>query len=385
MPMTLDFIILIFSFVSIILSIYVLVELSRFSNGFSLNHKQLSLFQEGLENRFRSLDSGNRQDFQSLKFTLESRLTAMQEDNNLKLEQMRLTVDERLQGTLDKRLGESFKRVDERLEQVYKGLGEMQNLAVGVGDLKRLLNNVKTRGVWGEIQLGSLLEQILAPEQFEKNVKVRPKSAEIVDFAIKFPGQGDSPEPLWLPLDAKFPQEDYLRLIEAGEQGDLISSDKALKQLETRIKIEARSIRDKYIHPPHTTDFAILFLPIEGLYAEVARKPELLEILQRDCRVIVAGPSVLAALLNSLQMGFRTLAIQKHSSEVWKLLASIKKEFFNFVTLLEKTEKKLDEASQSIKDVSDKSLRIGTKLKRVDLPQSESVDLEPQGVEVHQF
>jgi DNA recombination protein RmuC len=378
--MTIDFIILIFSFVSIILSIYVLVELSRFSKGFSFNHHQLSLFQEGLENRFRSLDSGSRQDFQALKFTLESRLMAMQEDNNLKLEQMRLTVDERLQGTLDKRLGESFKRVDERLEQVYKGLGEMQNLAVGVGDLKRLLNNVKTRGIWGEIQLGSLLEQILAAEQFEKNVKVRPKSTEIVDFAIKLPGQGDSPEPLWLPLDAKFPQEDYLRLIEAGEQGDLIASDKALKQLETRIKVEARSIRDKYIHPPHTTDFAILFLPIEGLYAEVARKPELLEILQRDYRVIVAGPSVLAALLNSLQMGFRTLAIQKHSSEVWKLLASIKKEFFNFVVLLEKTEKKLDEASQSIKDVSDKSLRIGTKLKRVDLPQSESVDLEPQEV-----
>ena len=378
--MTIDFIILIFSFASIILSIYVLVELTRFSNGFSFNHKQLSLFQEGLENRFRSLDSGSRQDFQSLKFTLESRLMAMQEDNNLKLEQMRLTVDERLQGTLDKRLGESFKRVDERLEQVYKGLGEMQNLAVGVGDLKRLLNNVKTRGVWGEMQLGSLLEQILAPEQFEKNVRIRPKSTEIVDFAIKFPGQGDSPEPLWLPLDAKFPQEDYLRLIEAGEQGDLIASDKALKQLETRIKAEARSIRDKYIHPPHTTDFAILFLPIEGLYAEVSRRPELLEILQRDCRVIVAGPSVLAALLNSLQMGFRTLAIQKHSSEVWKLLASIKKEFFNFVLLLEKTEKKLDEASQSIKDVSDKSLRIGTKLKRVDLPQSESVDLEPQEV-----
>jgi DNA recombination protein RmuC len=378
--MTIDFIILIFSFVSIILSIYVLVELSRFSKGFSFNHQQLSLFQEGLENRFRSLDSGSRQDFQALKSTLESRLMAMQEDNNLKLEQMRLTVDERLQGTLDKRLGESFKRVDERLEQVYKGLGEMQNLAVGVGDLKRLLNNVKTRGTWGEIQLGSLLEQILAPEQFDKNVKVRPKSTEIVDFAIKFPGQGDSPEPLWLPLDAKFPQEDYLRLIEAGEQGDLIASDKALKQLETRIKAEARSIRDKYIHPPHTTDFAILFLPIEGLYAEIARRPELLEILQRDCRVVVAGPSVLAALLNSLQMGFRTLAIQKHSSEVWKLLASIKKEFFNFVLLLEKTEKKLDEASQSIKDVSDKSLRIGTKLKRVDLPQSESVDLEPQEV-----
>jgi DNA recombination protein RmuC len=378
--MTIDFIILIFSFVSIILSIYVLVELSRFSKGFSFNHQQLSLFQEGLENRFRSLDSGSRQDFQALKSTLESRLMAMQENNNLKLEQMRLTVDERLQGTLDKRLGESFKRVDERLEQVYKGLGEMQNLAVGVGDLKRLLNNVKTRGTWGEIQLGSLLEQILAPEQFDKNVKVRPKSTEIVDFAIKFPGQGDSPEPLWLPVDAKFPQEDYLRLIEAGEQGDLIASDKALKQLETRIKAEARSIRDKYIYPPHTTDFAILFLPIEGLYAEVARRPELLEILQRDYRVIVAGPSVLAALLNSLQMGFRTLAIQKHSSEVWKLLASIKKEFFNFVLLLEKTEKKLDEASQSIKDVSDKSLRIGTKLKRVDLPQSESVDLEPQEV-----
>jgi DNA recombination protein RmuC len=378
--MTIDFIILIFSFVSIILSIYVLVELSRFSKGFSFNHQQLSLFQEGLENRFRSLDSGSRQDFQALKSTLESRLMAMQENNNLKLEQMRLTVDERLQGTLDKRLGESFKRVDERLEQVYKGLGEMQNLAVGVGDLKRLLNNVKTRGTWGEIQLGSLLEQILAPEQFDKNVKVRPKSTEIVDFAIKFPGQGDSPEPLWLPVDAKFPQEDYLRLIEAGEQGDLIASDKALKQLETRIKAEARSIRDKYIHPPHTTDFAILFLPIEGLYAEVARRPELLETLQRDHRVIVAGPSVLAALLNSLQMGFRTLAIQKHSSEVWKLLASIKKEFFNFVLLLEKTEKKLDEASQSIKDVSDKSLRIGTKLKRVDLPQSESVDLEPQEV-----
>jgi len=273
--------------------------------------------------------------------------------------------------TLEQRLGESFKRVDERLEQVHRGLGEMQAVANGVDDLKRLLNNIKTRGTWAEVQLGALLQEILAPNQFEANVKIRPRANELVDFAIKLPGQSSELEPLWLPIDAKFPLEDYLRLIEARDLGDVTLSEKAAKQLEQRIKLEARSIRDKYIHPPHTTDFAILFLPIEGLYIEVIRRNDLIESLQRDCRVIIAGPSVLMALLNSLQLGFKTLAIQRKTSEAWGLLSGLHKDMATFLALVEKADKKIHEANSSLYELKEKASRINTKLQNFDLLQHE--------------
>jgi DNA recombination protein RmuC len=368
--MTFNILVLVFSAASLTLSVLLLMKLSRSLRELNFNYRSL-------EDRLRRDETNLKTDFSLLRSEMHTlfsqHLSSLQENLDLKLNQMRSTVDEHLYGTLDKRLGESFKRVDERLEQVYKGLGEMQSLAIGVGDLKRLLTNVKLRGNWGEIQLGNLLEQVLSPEQFAKNVRIRPRSSEMVDFAIKLPGQNLS-EPLWLPIDSKFPQEDYLRLLEAYDSGDTGLAEKSLKQLELRLKAEARAIRDKYIHPPYTTDFAVLFLPTEGLYAEIIRKVDLLEILHRDYRVLVAGPSVLAALLNSLQMGFRTLAIQKHSSEVWKLLASIKKEFLTFMVLLEKTEKKMEEATKSLKDISDKSYKIGSRLKHTDFPQSEEVN-----------
>lgn len=368
--MTFNILVLVFSAASLTLSVLLLMNLSRSLRELNFNYRSL-------EDRLRRDETNLKTDFSLLRSEMHTlfsqHLSSLQENLDLKLNQMRSTVDEHLYGTLDKRLGESFKRVDERLEQVYKGLGEMQSLAIGVGDLKRLLTNVKLRGNWGEIQLGNLLEQVLSPEQFAKNVRIRPRSSEMVDFAIKLPGQNLS-EPLWLPIDSKFPQEDYLRLLEAYDSGDTGLAEKSLKQLELRLKAEARAIRDKYIHPPYTTDFAVLFLSTEGLYAEIIRKVDLLEILHRDYRVLVAGPSVLAALLNSLQMGFRTLAIQKHSSEVWKLLASIKKEFLTFMVLLEKTEKKMEEATKSLKDISDKSYKIGSRLKHTDFPQSEEVN-----------
>jgi len=368
--MTFNILLLLISCFSIALTALLLINLSRYWRELNFNYRSL-------DEKLRRDESNLKTDFSLLRSeinnVLSHQLSSLQENLELRLNQMRSTVDEHLYGTLDKRLGESFKRVDERLEQVYKGLGEMQNLAIGVGDLKRLLTNVKLRGNWGEIQLGNLLEQILSPEQFARNVRIRPRSAEMVDFAIKLPGH-NLVEPLWLPIDSKFPQEDYLRLLDAYESGNSELAEKSLKQLETRLKAEARAIRDKYIHPPYTTDFAVLFLPTEGLYSELIRRVELLEILHRDYRVLVAGPSVLAALLNSLQMGFRTLAIQKHSSEVWKLLASIKKEFLTFMLLLEKTEKKMEEATRSLKDISDKSHKIGSRLKHTDFPQNGELD-----------
>lgn len=368
--MTFNILLLLISCFSIVLTALLLINLSRYWRELNFNYRSL-------DEKLRRDESNLKTDFSLLRSeinnVLSHQLSSLQENLELRLNQMRSTVDEHLYGTLDKRLGESFKRVDERLEQVHKGLGEMQNLAIGVGDLKRLLTNVKLRGNWGEIQLGNLLEQILSPEQFARNVRIRPRSAEMVDFAIKLPGH-NLVEPLWLPIDSKFPQENYLRLLDAYESGNSELAEKSLKQLETRLKAEARAIRDKYIHPPYTTDFAVLFLPTEGLYSELIRRVELLEILHRDYRVLVAGPSVLAALLNSLQMGFRTLAIQKHSSEVWKLLASIKKEFLTFMLLLEKTEKKMEEATRSLKDISDKSHKIGSRLKHTDFPQNGELD-----------
>jgi DNA recombination protein RmuC len=310
-----------------------------------------------------------------LKGAVEAKLTQIQTDNSAKLEEMRRTVDEKLQGTLDKRLGESFKLVSERLEQVHKGLGDMQTLATGVGDLKKVLTNVKTRGTWGEMQLGNLLEQILTPDQYEKNVSTKSGSADRVEFALKLPGREEG-KPLWLPIDAKFPKEDYERLVEAAERADVEAVEQAAKQLEIRIKMEAADIQKKYIDIPNTTDFGILFLPTEGLYAEVLRRPGVADAVQRDFRVIIAGPTTLAALLNSLQMGFRTLAIEKRSSEVWRVLGAVKTEFEKFGGVIEKVQKKLEEASNVIDTAATRSRAIKRKLKTVtELPADETAAL----------
>jgi DNA recombination protein RmuC len=305
-----------------------------------------------------------------MRAVVENRLQLMQRDNNEKLETMRATVDEKLHATLERRLAESFKHVSERLEQVHKGLGEMQTLASGVGDLKKVLTNVKTRGTWGEVQLGSLLEQIMTPSQYEKNVAVKKRSAERVEFAIRIPTRNDDDRSIWLPIDAKFPIEDYTRLVAARELGDAELSEKLSRDLEQRIKGEARKIKDKYIAPPETTDYAFLYLPTEGLYAEVTQRPGLQEFLQSEYRVVVAGPSTVAALLNTLQMGFRTLAIEKRSSEVWQILAAVKGDFGRFSELLEKTQKKLQEAGSNIELAATKSRVISRRLDKVqDMPQ----------------
>lgn len=311
------------------------------------------------------LTQSNESRLDRMRETVEVSISRLQEDNSKKLDQMRATVDEKLHATLEQRLGESFKLVSERLEMVHKGLGEMQSLASGVGDLKKVLSNVKTRGTWGEIQLGNILEQVLSPEQYDKNVAIKKNSSERVEFAVKLPGRNDDDGCVWLPIDAKFPQEDYQRLLEALEQANPQAAEEAGKALEMRIKSCAKDIRDKYIDPPNSTDFAILFLPIESLYAEVLRRPGLCEALQLQFRVVVAGPSTLIALLNSLQMGFRTLAIEKRSSEVWVLLGAVKTEFAKFTDILDKTQKKLQEAGNTIEFAARKSRNIQRKLKNV--------------------
>ena len=300
-----------------------------------------------------------------MRKTLDENMLRLQGENEKKLEQIRLTVDEKLNSTLDKRLGESFRTVSERLEQVYKGLGEMQNLATGVGDLKKVLTNVKTRGVWGEVQLASLLEQYLAPGQYDVNVAVKPGSAERVEFAVRLPGREDNDQVVYLPIDSKFPIEDYRRLMDASDAGDRTAVDAATAALIAAIKNEARRIHTKYIDPPHTTDFAIMFLPVEGLYAEVLRQNGIVEWLQNEYRIVVTGPTTLLALLNSLQMGFRTIAIEKRSSEVWELLGAVKTEFGKFAGLLEKTQKRLRMASDSIEDAARKTRTIQRKLSGV--------------------
>ncbi|HRH13330.1 MAG TPA: DNA recombination protein RmuC [Azonexus sp.] len=316
--------------------------------------RELNRFSLGLDERF-----------ERLRISVEGRLTAIQADNASKLEEMRRTVDEKLHATLEQRLGESFKLVSDRLEQVHKGLGEMQSLAAGVGDLKRVLSNVKTRGTWGEVQLSALLEQLLTADQFATNVATRPGSSERVDFAIRLPGKGDGAV-VWLPIDAKFPVEDYQRLIEAQERGELALVEEASKAIEVRLKAEARSIRDKYVAPPHTTDFALLYLPTEGLYAEALRRPGLADTLQREWRVSLAGPTTLAALLNSLQMGFRTLAIEQRSAEVWAVLGAVKTEFGKFGEALAHTRKKLEEASNSISKAETRTRQLSRKLREVE-------------------
>ena len=323
-----------------------------------------------------TLVSGNDARFDNLRSTIDSRLSEIRDHNAAQLEQMRATVDEKLQGTLEKRLGQSFKQVSDHLEQVHRGLGEMQLLATGVGDLKRVLTNVKSRGGWGEVQLEALLEQMLAPNQFNKNVKVKGETNESVEFAIALPSRGDTDEITYLPIDAKFPMEDYQRLCEAQEKNDLPAIEAASNALEQRVRKSAKDICEKYINPPVTTDFAILYLPSEGLFAEVIRRPALIERLQRDCRVTVAGPTTLGAMLNSLQMGFRTLAIEKRSSEVWTVLSAVKTEFGKFGTVLEGVKKKLDAASKTMDDAAVRSRAIERKLRDVEkLPEDEAEPL----------
>ncbi|MFC1567006.1 DNA recombination protein RmuC, partial [bacterium] len=306
----------------------------------------------------------------------KNQLKDLQDSNSKKLEQIRETVDEKLNSTLEKRLGESFKLVSERLESVYRGLGEMQNLASNVGDLKKVLTNVKTRGTWGEVQLGAILEQMLSSEQYEANVSTKKGSNDRVEFAIKLPNKNDDEKNIWLPIDAKFPQEDYHRLLEAEEKADQDAIVQSVKQLESTIKFEAKKIQEKYLDPPNTTDFGIMFLPTEGLYAEVAKRQGLCETLQKDYRVVICGPTNLTALINSLQMGFKTLAIEKRSSEVWKLLGAVKTEFSRFGTVLEKTQKKIQEAHNTIEQAAVRTRVIERKLKDVEkVPSSESVDM----------
>ncbi|GGA48283.1 DNA recombination protein RmuC [Dyella nitratireducens] len=322
-----------------------------------------------------TLTADNEKRLGEVRTTLETKLTAIQQDNAAKLEQMRATVDEKLQSTLETRLGQSFKLVSERLEAVQRGLGEMQSLASGVGDLKRVLSNVKTRGILGEMQLAALLEQMLTPEQYAANVATAPGSDERVEFAIRLPG-GDRDDQVWLPIDAKFPREDYERLLDAQQQADVEAVERAATALERRVRDEAKTIRTKYIAPPATTDFAILFLPTEGLYAEIIRRPGLFDNLQREQRVIVAGPTTLAAILNSLQMGFRTLAIQKRSSEVWQLLGAVKNEFGKFGEVLSMVRKKLDEASKHIDKTATRTRAIERKLRDVEtLPGDQAQQL----------
>jgi DNA recombination protein RmuC len=317
------------------------------------------------QQRLAALTADNEKRMAEVRATLETKLGAMQQDNAAKLEQMRATVDEKLQSTLETRLGQSFKLVSERLEAVQRGLGEMQSLAVGVGDLKRVLGNVKRRGILGEVQLGGLLEDLLTNEQYATNVATVPGSSERVEFAIRMPGQEDG-EPVYLPIDSKFPVEDYQRLLDAQDAADAEAAALAGRALEARVRDEAKRIKSKYVSAPHTTDFAVLFLPTEGLYAEVLRRPGLFESLQRDHRVMVAGPTTLSALLNSLQMGFRTLAIAKRSSEVWKLLGVVKSEFGKFGLVLEKAERQLNTVSKSISDAGKKTKTIERKLRSVE-------------------
>jgi DNA recombination protein RmuC len=312
-----------------------------------------------------TLTQSNEQRLDRMRETVEERLRSLQEENTKKLDQMREIVDKELHATLEKRLGESFRLVSERLEQVHKGLGEMQALASSVGDLKKVLSNVKTKGILGEIQLGALLEQILTPEQYVKNFATKRGSNERVEFAIKLPGKDDSGRYVYLPIDAKFHEADYNRLLEAYERGDHEIIEDAAKQLEQKIRLSAKEISEKYLDPPHTTDFAIMFLPVEGLYAEVLRRPGLFEALQREYRVTITGPTTLSAFLNSLQMGFRTLAIEKRSSEIWELLGAVKTEFTRFGDLLDKTHKKLLEASNTIEDAAKRSRSIERRLRSV--------------------
>lgn len=338
---------------------------SKITDSSSIQQLQLTNLTTINETKLENTRKNMEEKLENIRKTMEVSLTNLQKDNNEKLEKMRVTVDEKLQGTLEKRLGESFKIVNDRLESVYKGLGEMQNLAQGVGDLKKVFTNVKSRGFWGEIQLGNILEQFLTKEQYECNVKTKPKSNDLVEFAIKLPGRNDN-EFVWLPVDSKFPIEDYSRLVDAEDLGDSSLVLESRKKLENSIKSFAKDISDKYIEPPFTTDFGIMFLPTESLYCEVLRNTGLCEFISQKYRIVVSGPTTFVALLNSLQMGFRTLAIEKRTSEVWQLLGVVKTEFAKFGDILDKTNKKLLEISSTMELASKKSRTIERKLKKVE-------------------
>ncbi len=323
-----------------------------------------------LTEQLRALTEASERRLGEVRTTVEGRLAALQEGNEKKLEQMRATVDEKLHATLEQRLGESFKQVAERLEQVHKGLGEMQTLARDVGSLNRVLTNVKTRGVYGEVQLAGLLEQVFTPEQYARNVETVPGSGARVEFAIRLPGRRDDGAPLWLPIDAKFPREDYERLLDAQDRADAVGAEAASKAIETRLRLEARTIREKYVAAPHTTDFGILFVPTESLYAEALRRPGLAESLQREHRITLAGPTTLLATLSSLQMGFRTLALEKRSAEVWQVLGAVKTEFARFGEVLAKTRKKLEEAGNTIEAAEVRTRAMARQLRGVEsLPE----------------
>ena len=344
--------------------------------------QQLALLKQTLSDtlvgQLQGMSESNARRMLEVRQTLEVQLAQLQATNSVKLDEMRATVDEKLQATLQARLGESFKQVADRLEQVHKGLGEMQTLAQGVGDLKHLLTNVKTRGMFGEAQLGALLEQVFVPDQYAAQVATRPGSRNVVDFAIRLPGRAESGDPLWLPIDAKFPNEDYERLLDAQGRADALAAESAGKALEARIRLEARGMSEKYLEPPHTTDFAILFLPTEGLYAEVLRRPGLMEALQREHRVTLAGPTTLLAMLGALQMGFRTLALERRASEVWQVLGAVKTEFGKFGATLASVKKQTETVLKTLDAAEVRSRAMGRALKQVEaLPEARSQNMIP--------
>ena len=350
-------------------------QIDAFAQQLTLLQKTLS---DTLTTQLQSVSESNARRMVEVRETLAQQLAQLQQTNSAKLDEMRKTVDEKLHATLETRLGESFKQVADRLEQVHKGLGEMQTLAQGVGDLKHLLTNVKTRGIFGEAQLSALLEQVFTVDQYAAQVVTRPGGKTPVDFAIRLPGRSDSGEPVWLPIDAKFPNEDYERLLDAQQRADALGAELAGKALEARIRLEAKSISEKYIAPPYTTDFAILFLPTEGLYAEVLRRPGLMESLQRDHRITLAGPTTLLAMLSSLQMGFRTLALEKRSSEVWQVLGAVKTEFGKFGEVLAKVKSQTETVLNTLSSAEQRSRVMGKALRNVEaLPEIESARLIP--------
>lgn len=350
-------------------------QIDAFSQQLTLMQKTLA---DTLASQLQSLSEANARRMAEVRGTLETQLAAMQQTNAAKLEEMRQTVDEKLQTTLEARLGESFKQVAERLEQVHHGLGQMQTLAQGVGDLQRVLTNVKTRGMFGEVQLEALLEQVLTPEQYARQVETKPRSNQRVDFAIRFPGRSSDGAPVWLPIDAKFPREDYERLLDAHERADAAGVESAGKALEVRIREEAKSICEYYLCPPHTTDFAILFLPIESLYAEVLRRPGLMDRIQRDHRVTLAGPTTLLAMLNSLHMGFRTLALEQQASEVWKVLGAVKTEFEKYGEWVARIKEQVQKAADTVDKAETRTKMMRRALKNVEaLPDAQAQALLP--------
>ena len=336
--------------------------------------EQLALMQANMNSQLMALGEGNTRRMAEVRETLDQQLQHMQQTNVAKLDEMRKTVDEKLQSTLEARLSESFKQVAERFEQVHQGLGQMKTLAQGVGDLQRVLSNVKTRGIFGEVQLEALLEQVLTIEQYGKQIETKPRSNQRVDFAIKLPGRSDDGSTVWLPIDAKFPREDYERLLDAQDRADVVGAEAAAKAMEVRIRTEAKSIAESYLAPPHTTDFAILFLPVEGLYAEVLRRPGLMDTLQRDYRVTLAGPTTLLAILNSLHMGFRTLALEKQASEVWKVLGAVKTEFDRYGEWVAKVREQVQKAADTLDRADTRSKQMRRVLKGVEaLPEAEAL------------